>query len=223
MELYDKQEPLCEALEPYVTEGKFLGKMIHHPLIIETLFDPNRCALINERYRLKMEALAKAKTENKWSSYVFLHERPYRVDALCRAIGLGAQIDPDLVSEVWIDSENIWQHKQTWQTIWKALPDPHMTMDDNERAVYNLMPDKISIHRGIRHKGHNRRGMSWTRDKERASWFANRWKGQKGLQPVVLSTEVKKKDILAYFNGRGEEEVVIMPSKLRKLTEFQIG
>lgn len=217
MELVTKEEPLCEELKVYVYDRDKLGRVLHHPLVIELFLDEAHCALVNERFRLKKQELAKAFADKNWGKFIFLHERPYRIQAL-REIIHQADDRADLVAEVWIDSENIWQHKKAWIDIWSTLTNPHETMDENEKTVYRCMPDEITIHRGITHKTHNRKGMSWTRDKERAVWFAHRWKRGKD-EPVVLTAEVKKKNVLAFFNGRNEEEVIVLPKHLRNVRE----
>jgi hypothetical protein len=224
MKLHLKEAELCAELKPYVYKSSLGSPMISHPLVIEIFFDPEHCALINYRLELKKQMLEEYAQAKNWLGYIFAHERPYRIGALCDLYRKYQVNEPKYVKNVWIDSENIWQHRGLWKLIWATLPDPQATMDPNEKAVFNLMPERVTIHRGIRHRTHNRRGMSWTRDKERASFFAGRYGGQKGLKPVVLTTEVPKKNILAYFNSRGEEEVIVMPHKLgRKLSEFQIG
>lgn len=223
-DLVTREEPLCDELKWFVTDGGSIGEMIHHPLVIEMFYDPKHSALINYRYRHKVEERNKAMQEGKWEKYIFIHERPYRIGALRKAMSMSKDRTKmhKLVANVWIDSENIWQHKGDWASIWTKLPDPRLTMDANERTVYDWMPDMVEIHRGIRHTMHNRKGMSWTRDKERASWFAVRWRDKK-LVPQVLTTTVKKEHILAFFMGRGEEEVVIQPKHLGAITSFNVG
>lgn len=221
MQLHSKEEPLCDELKDYVFKKKF-GTIVHHPLVIEMFYDPQHCALLNYRFELKKQEREKAKATGNWVKFIYLHERPYRLEALCAAQKAGAK-DPQLVRDVWIDSENIWQNKDLWKLVWATMKNPADAMDANEKTVVEWMPDKIQIHRGIRHTRHNRRGMSWTRDKERAVWFAVRLK-QSGLIPTVLTATVKKADILAYFQARNEEEVVIMPHKLpRRITAYEIG
>jgi len=214
MELVSRQEPLCNELRPYVNDSlRGLGQVIHHPLIIELFYDPDRCGLVNARYAAKVEERQRALDNKKWTTYVFVHERPYRVPALLKAMHLGCD-DPSLVANVWVDSENIWQHKKTWIHIWTKMPDPRLTMDANERTVYNCMPDTVTIHRGIKNPRHNRIGLSWTRDKERAVWFAHRL-AMKTDKPTVIDATVEKRHVLAFFNGRGEEEVVVLPKHVK--------
>ena len=55
--------------------------------------------------------LQKAKADGDWNSYIFLHERPYRVGALEYASESGLGQSPSeywrLVGGVWLDLENI--------------------------------------------------------------------------------------------------------------------
>ena len=76
-----------------------------------------------------------------------------------------------------------------------------MTKDDYE--YYKNLPDKIKIYRGVA-KGRNPKGISYTDKKETAEWFMNRF----GKDGYLIEKEVDKKDIAAYFNTRGEKEIV---------------
>jgi len=218
-ELLNKREPLTQELVPYQYKGPF-GLGVHHPLVIEIFFDPERSGLLNERYRHKVMQRDAALDKKDWETYVFVHERPYRVMALSRAIGLGAYAHRNLhklVRSAWTDSENIQQNKLAWRYIWRSLDDPRRVMDANEQTVFQWMPEEITVHRGVRHRTYWPRGMSWTRDKERAVWFAHRLSTLKQT-PTVLTAKVLKRDVLAYINARGEEEVVVMPRSLREVT-----
>lgn len=220
-ELMRREEEILPELKPYEYQSPF-GLGVHHPLVIELFYDPTRAALLNERYRQKTAAVSEAMQKRDWDSYIFLHERPYRIRALRTAV---AHLLRDkqhertykLVKAGWTDSENIHQNKRAWQQIWSALPDPRGVMDSNERHVFDVMPEEITVHRGIRHRTHWPRGMSWTRDKERAVWFAHRLATSESV-PTVLTATVSKRHAMAYLNARGEEEVVVMPRSLRSVT-----
>lgn len=218
-ELLTRKEPLIPELKMFEYEGP-VGLAIHHPLIIELFCDPERAALINERYRRKRELIKEASEQGKWLTYVFAHERPYRVGALHHAI-LNARENkadlPELVGQVWTDSENIQQHKAAWRDIWRGLPDTRKTMNVDETFVFEALPDVVEIYRGIRHATYWPRGMSWTLDEDRALFFASRLP-KKGLRFEILTAKIDKKHILAYFNGRREQEIVVFPRHLRDVT-----
>jgi hypothetical protein len=102
------------------------------------------------------------------------------------------------------------QHDQ-WKPVLKRAR-PAWTLDvfsDDQRAMYDELPDKITIYRGcnkvIRH-GHRR--LSWTLDHDVAHWFARR--GDlflEGGDPVVYEGVLDKKDVALVFDGR-EHEIV---------------
>ena len=76
-------------------------------------------------------------------------------------------------------------------------------MTADELDVYNSMPDEFDVYRGVS-IGRVKEGFSWTRDKEKALWFANRF--GKGY---LLKAHVKKTDVFAYYNRRDEDEYVV--------------
>ena len=61
--------------------------------------------------------------------------------------------------------------------------------------------------------GRNPQGLSWTQNLETAKWFANRFNTdtKKGYVQVGIA---KKEHVLAYFNTRGEDEIVYNSKKL---------
>ena len=59
--------------------------------------------------------------------------------------------------------------------------------------------------------------MSWTLRKEKAEWFATRFKRK---HSIVLTGVWKKDDIIAVLLGRGEEEVLIDPDDV-EITDEQ--
>lgn len=77
-------------------------------------------------------------------------------------------------------------------------------MDGAEFSTYESLPEQIKIYRGEQFGG-NRKGLSWTMDRNIAEWFAKRFQ----KNGYVKSGMAYKDDILAYFNCRNEKEIVI--------------
>lgn len=212
-DLMQKVEEIHEDLKPYVFQHtKFSG--LNHPLVQEIpLFDITRCAMINARYAQKREAVAKALADGNWSQLVMLHERPYRFEALQGILDKVSQDElPGLISWVWTDSENIWQHQKAWKEMWVSLDNPHAAMDELETLAYGSMPAEITIFRGITARSRNRDGLSWTTNLEKARWFANRFAPP---NPTIICGEVDKAKIFAYFARRNESEIVVDPRHIR--------
>lgn len=92
--------------------------------------------------------------------------------------------------------------------------DKSILMSKDELEAYNKLDDLIAVYRGVK-PGAKVRALSWTTDKKVASWFADRYKKRGKVYKGVIA----KKDIFAYFLGRGEYEVVINHSKLISIKE----
>ena len=83
------------------------------------------------------------------------------------------------------------------------------------------MGDEIVIYRGIRTGSKKINGMSWTTDIEVAKWFSKRFNlGQKVGN--VYEASVSRSDILAYFLGRSEHEIVVDPRGLRNVKRIDV-
>jgi hypothetical protein len=167
-------------------------------------------AIINKSYKVKLACVREAVDQKKWSRAIFLHERPYRLEALAEyAPMMDDRSYWEMVANAWTDSENIWQNLSRWRDLWEAKrPDKDFCMSDDERAVLASLPDTVVVYRGVHGKGAKKRvrkGMSWTLNRDKAVWFAERFSGEDAL---VLEGTVKKKDIHAYFAGRDEAEIV---------------
>jgi len=212
-ELFLRVEPLCEELNSYVFDGP-IGKMIHHPLLISMTYHEQHCGIINESFRQKSKALDEAIQNGDYSSAIYLHERPYRYDALIDMINdYGFEEDDKFwptVGGVWTDSENIFQNLAGWRSIWQTdIPDRHLVMSEEDQEVYRALPSSFEVYRGVQEGGTDD-GLSWTLSREKAQWFADRFKGN----GHVLTRIAQKSDVLAYFGNRDESEIVILPENL---------
>lgn len=87
--------------------------------------------------------------------------------------------------------------------------DPKLLMDAEDYVTWKALPDEITVYRGISGDGKVKK-LSWTRSEEKARWFAERWNSH----GRVYRAEIRKEDVLAYFGGRGEDEIVLDPRKL---------
>ena len=86
-----------------------------------------------------------------------------------------------------------------------------------ESDINNLSDDDmVTIYRGVRVNSY--KGLSWTIDKTKAEWFAKRF-GINGEKGYVFTGQIKKKDIIAFFDCRNEEEIVC---DYRKIKDIQL-
>ena len=93
--------------------------------------------------------------------------------------------------------------------------DKKYLMEKEELDIYKSLPDEVVIYRGVKPNS-STKALSWSLNKETAQWFADRFE-ENGK---VYSAKIKKKDVLAYFDGRKEQEVVVDFTKLYDITEL---
>jgi hypothetical protein len=80
-ELSEKAERLDPELEEYLVDEGPRGLCLRHPLVQQFDVSAERAALWNKIYKDKMHAVEQAIENGDWHGYVFLHERPWRLDA----------------------------------------------------------------------------------------------------------------------------------------------
>lgn len=111
---------------------------------------------------------------------------------------------------IWTGSENLFDDFEFFEELVDhglELGSPHLGLEKKEQAALRKLPPVITIYRGCIE--HNQEGWSWTTDREKARWFANRAFGADERQ--VLKGTVRKEDVLGYLMGRGESEIVVRP------------
>lgn len=199
-------EELHPDLVPYISEG-ILGRQLTHPLVYQFGMIGNGWA--NAYYLQKIGDVEKALQNKKYDSYVWLHERPYRIEAFQEIEHLLSDTAYwKLVADIWTDTENQWQNHQEWKDLMGSdRPSRNYLMDEKEFNTLLALPDVVTIYRGCQ-KGINEHGLSWTLDKSIAQWFSTRL--DRDGEPIVLERTVPKSDIIAVFTGRGESEVIFL-------------
>jgi len=88
----------------------------------------------------------------------------------------------------------------------------NISLPAEEREALAALPDEITIYRGIKtpDSPDDPHGMSWTLDRDKAVWFANRMKSR----GVLYTATIKKSKVLAHFLNRGESEIVVHPDSI---------
>jgi len=222
-EIMQRKEELHADLRPWVEEDGPLGPFLKHPLVYVMLGNPDEngtypfAAHANEIFRRKHAAVEEARRDKKWSALVHvLHERPYRLWAF-------HQIEQELedrewwslLGSIWTDSENIWENRDEWLEYLGSERSCHEAMmEDAEREFLAKLPEQIIIYRGYEFQS-ALESPSWTLDRDRAVWFAKRLHiPDRGGKPHLATAVVMHENVLAYFNGRQEEEIVVLPENL---------
>ena len=88
-------------------------------------------------------------------------------------------------------------------------------MDEDELSRYTALPERIRIFRGLQFKNSKVESISWSLSRNVATWFAKRFSCLENSGGNVYSAYIDKKHVIAYFGGRGEEEVILHPVTIK--------
>lgn len=92
---------------------------------------------------------------------------------------------------------------------------PKNVMKKDDLNFYKNLPEKVEVYRGISSTASTLKGLSWTLNPKTARWFADKF-GEKGR---VFKAIIKKEYVLAYYNSRNEQEVVV---DFRRLQDIEL-
>lgn len=119
------------------------------------------------------------------------------------------------IAHAWTSAEwpGRYMEGQMWKMLWEYAVEigEEFLNDDGERVSTDTLPVTITLYRGC--TPDYRAGMSWTTDRKRAEWFANRLAVAVG-EGTVYQLEAPAEWVLARFDGRGEAEYVLDPEML---------
>lgn len=147
-------------------------------------------------------------------------EKPERMRCFHKIVfELGVEDDAlfwDNFWQIWSASENLNEDAQYIRELVDAgkLLGPSLRLDDEDAEQFGSLPDTFTVYRGGIKA--NRLGWSWTLDREKAVWFAERAFGPP--HRYLMSTVVQKSDALAFLTSRGESEIVLDPDTLAAVT-----
>jgi len=224
-ELRRLMEPEKEKLHPDLREsveaagGKW--PMLRHPMVYSVPYSEDRNAKINRLYEFRLQRVKELEEEGRFDDIIWqCYERPYRLAAFTKyADHFDDRRWLECLMEVWQDSENIWQNRRVWGDLLKRAK--LITTDapyyDGEVPHDFELPDILRVYRGYSEPSGEALGLSWTMDPDRAVWFARRF-ATRGERPMVALGTITGKDVIAVLMGREENEVVVLPEDLRRLS-----
>lgn len=141
---------------------------------------------------------------NRFDYLNFLHKYEVITDQECA----------DMVYSIWTMQERFHEcgMAKTKLIRFMKMADKKISLPDDIEQLSD--DDMVTIYRGVR--VNNYKGLSWTIDKQLAEWFAKRF-GVNGEKGYVFTGQIKKKDIIAFFDSRNEEEVVCDYRKIKDI------
>ena len=182
--------PLIPELQEHLVKDE-IRQMIHHPLLVTFHHDQDN-AYLNKLIEVRKKILGRHIANEKISSYLVIHERPYRLEALIEA--LHSWWNPasekeywDQVGWVYTDTEFLYHSMDQWKYLLfggAGYLNNNLMMDDEEKEKYDSLPEYFTVYRGAMDPD----GYSWTLNEDKARWFASRW----GKDLSVFSKKVNK-------------------------------
>jgi hypothetical protein len=201
----------ADPVELHPDLKRFLFRMdngwtvLQHPLVYRVPYhgDQYEAAQANSMYEFKRKAMEEAIATNDFNRMVAMYERPWRIEVIKRyRKKIPADKYPEIVRDVWTDSENIYQNFGLWRMILKPF------IGKDVFQTLSALPDEFTVYRGG-----SPDGFSWTLKKETAEWFSRRFRSEDDHLPVWEITIPKSKAI-AYFTDRSEEEILWIPKQV---------
>jgi hypothetical protein len=113
-----------------------------------------------------------------------------------------------------------WQeHFADWQRLWSApKTNKHLCMTPKERASLEGMSSSFPVWRGVGFRGRIK-GLSWTLDREKAVWFARRFRHRGSGK--LIHAQIERDNVHAFFQGRREAEVVASDVEVLKIENLK--
>lgn len=115
----------------------------------------------------------------------------------------------DLLGDAWVTSEyanldaNV--SKQQLLKLFKSA-DKSKLMSEDELETFSDLDDEIVVYRGVGSRNiNNIKALSWTTSFGKAKWFSERY----GKGGKIYSATINKENVLAYFDRKNEDEVIV--------------
>lgn len=204
-------DDLDDELKDSMQSDSVFGTVIKHPLLFWIgPINPAMVSYINNGISAKRKALAEAEKEKNWSSYIYLHERPYRINAFEDVMDQMSDSEYwENLSSIWVDSESIGTEPERWlELLSSERKSRDSFMNKDEQKKFAELPETFTVYRGYSEGDSEEFGMSWSTDYGVAEWFARRF-SDKTSEIIIEEMDIAKTDAMAYLTRRGEDEIII--------------
>ena len=157
----------------------------------------------------------------------------FPADALCEHLLLVVATCRMTPKEYWPLVRATWERAQViapnlagWKKLLQSRrPRRELMMTVKERLYLAALPNEFLVYRGCL-MSTGSEGISWTLSRRKAEFFARYSLGQRSAsvvdteflvgKPAVIRGSCKKRDVIAYLNGRKHQEILILPSKVHR-------
>lgn len=183
---------------------------------LTTLYFEGQDEMFNTMYEQSKKRVHDSIERGDYGLAVALVEKPFRVEVLQELYNEGRidKSNPDYWETVFNTYTGV-EFTTCDSDVWLDLMDGAQAhkdkfMSEDELSVIQSLPDVVTVYRGAK-EDTNEMGISFSLDYKKAEWFAQRFDSDSS--PVVVEAKVKKEDILAYLENRGESEIIFDNAK----------
>jgi hypothetical protein len=183
-----------------------------------------------QKINFKKQELDKAIEQQNWDKVFMLIEKPFRLNWLEENIDL---IKDDkqyynFLKDAYMMTEfpmNGFSNYRDLLDLFYARENSKLMLDKDELELLNSLPNEVKIWRGVKVDDvldDDNIGLSFTLNKDKAIWFAERFSQAGVSQAILIEAVVKRDDILSIFLNRDEEEVIVNPEdiKIKEIIEL---
>lgn len=221
-ELMLKNEPLDPKLRRYLQDTGD-GLVLRHPLLVHPGVIVEHAAWINWTVKQKEMSIEECRQKQDWEAVLRHYETYYLLNGFCdEAKHFNDATYWKLLAYVYTTQEQLWPYRQVFLQLLQApRPQRENLMEPVEQRAIAKLPQSFPVYRGF--IGKRGKGLSWTTDREKAIWFAERFTCIEELgSPKLISGHVDKDNVFAYFTRRKESEIVVNPTKVKQQTTVTI-
>jgi hypothetical protein len=183
-----------------------------------------------QKINFKQGQLDEAISQQNWDKVFMLIEKPFRLSWLEENIDLIKDDKQyyDFLKDAYMMTEfpmNGFSNYRDLLHLLYAKDNPKLMMDKEELKLLNSLPNEVKIWRGVKVDDvldEDNIGLSFTLNKDKAIWFAERFSQAGVSQAILIEAVVNRFDILSIFLNRDEEEVIVNPEyiKIKKIIEL---
>jgi hypothetical protein len=200
-------------LQPYVQET-VMGQALRSPFVYQVpLHNVEFATKLYEQNKARFDGLV---LDEEYLSAIYLVERPYRMVFLhdwWTSDMLTIEQLRELLPPAWTDTEFPHQYAGMPRELFRAAATQGILTDTGAP-----LDDVLTVYRGCRKIDDE---ISWTLDRDKAIWFAQRLANEGDTQ-YVQRGEISHTKVWAHFEGRGESEIVLDPKRLYNRAVHQV-
>lgn len=227
-----KSTKLHKDLLKYVV--KIRNKFYVHHFLVNSIYpvdihetSPHN-TLVNDSYKGNLKRYNRMIKNSEYQDVTIIVEKKFQLEWFFENYKkvyekLGEQEYYELLGRIFTLQEFHYFTKKFYPILLYYGKDPLLMMSEDNRRVYNNLPEQFIVYRGISSKKPLKKekikdyiGNSWTLDKNISIRFSKELllhSEKKGFY-YVLSYPVMKSEVLSYFNDRKEEEIFLDHTKI---------